>query len=141
MALVVDASIAVGWFAASQATSLTDRALSQVAGEPALVPGHFGIEVARALRRLERRGLMAPDRTDAVLGQLRALGLEQDSRATLDALAAVVDLARRHRLTVADAAYLELAFRMGAVLATRDGPLAAAAESAGVPLFTASEVR
>jgi predicted nucleic acid-binding protein len=42
---------------------------------------------------------------------------------------------------MADAAYLELAFRVGAKLATRDGSLAAAAGSIGVPLFTASEVR
>jgi predicted nucleic acid-binding protein len=59
----------------------------------------------------------------------------------LDSIATVVDLAHRLHLKMADAAYLELAFRVGAKLATRDGSLAAAAGSIGVPLFTASEVR
>ena len=40
-------------------------------------------------------------------------------------------------LRVADAAYLELALRLGVRLATRDASLARAAREAGVPLFTA----
>ncbi|HJW78510.1 MAG TPA: type II toxin-antitoxin system VapC family toxin [Beijerinckiaceae bacterium] len=44
-------------------------------------------------------------------------------------------LARRHRLTVYDAAYLELAQREGVPLATLDGPLAAAARADGVPVL------
>ena len=44
-------------------------------------------------------------------------------------------LARRHRLTVYDAAYLELAQREGVPLATLDGHLAAAATAEGVPVL------
>jgi len=44
-------------------------------------------------------------------------------------------LARRHRLTVYDAAYLELAQREGVPLATLDGALAAAARAEGVPVL------
>ena len=44
-------------------------------------------------------------------------------------------LARRHRLTVYDAAYLELAVRNALPLATLDAMLATAARSEGVPLF------
>jgi predicted nucleic acid-binding protein len=49
--------------------------------------------------------------------------------------AQVMGLARRHRLTVYDAAYLELALREGVALATLDGPLAAAAKAEGVPVL------
>jgi predicted nucleic acid-binding protein len=47
----------------------------------------------------------------------------------------VLTLARRHRLTVYDAAYLELAVRNALPLATLDAMLATAARSEGVPLF------
>ena len=44
-------------------------------------------------------------------------------------------LAREHRLTVYDAAYLELALRADVPLATLDRQLAAAARAAAVPLL------
>lgn len=43
-----------------------------------------------------------------------------------------MSLAREHRLTAYDAAYLELAMRLGLPLATGDRSLRAAAERAGV---------
>jgi predicted nucleic acid-binding protein len=47
---------------------------------------------------------------------------------------AVFSLARRHRLTFYDAAYLELAKREGLTLATFDNELIAAAKAERVPL-------
>ena len=46
-----------------------------------------------------------------------------------------MQLARRHRLTVYDAAYLELALRKGYPLATLDAALSIAARAEGVPLI------
>lgn len=43
-------------------------------------------------------------------------------------------LSRQHKLTVYDAAYLELAKRLGQALATFDGPLAGAASAEGTEL-------
>jgi predicted nucleic acid-binding protein len=135
MALVIDASIAVGWIARSRATPLTDAALAAVADEFGMVPAYFGIEVARALRTHERRNLLSADVIDIGLAQLRALPLREDRAKTLDRLQQIVVLARRHELRVADAAYLELAIRVALPLATRDLSLARAAEIAGVALF------
>ena len=47
-------------------------------------------------------------------------------------------LARQYGLTVYDAAYLELAMRRGATLATDDRTLSRAATAAGVPLLSAT---
>jgi len=135
MALVIDASIALGWISPRQATPLTDSALSRVASEFGCVPAYFGIEVARVLRNHERRNLLAADVVDTWLAQLRALPLREDSLRILDTVQDVVLLARRHALRVADAAYLELAVRAALPLATRDDSLARAAETAGVVLF------
>ena len=56
---------------------------------------------------------------------------ETASRAGSDSAA----LARQYGLTIYDAAYLEIAMRRGASLATTDNALAKAAKAAGVPIF------
>jgi predicted nucleic acid-binding protein len=137
MDLVVDASVAMGWLVRSQATPLTLAVRNALARDIGWVPAHFGIEIARALRKLERRKLISPEIVDNAIARLRDLSLKQDAGETLDRLATVVALARRHTLRVADAAYLELALRLGRPLATRDASLARAAKEAGVPLFSA----
>ena len=47
----------------------------------------------------------------------------------------MLSLARRHRLTVYDAAYLELALRAALPLATLDATLSASARAEGVRLI------
>jgi predicted nucleic acid-binding protein len=135
MALVVDASIAVGWIARTQATPLTLAALTFVAQESGHVPSYFAIEVARALRSQERRNLLAAEVADLGLAQLRGLPLTHDNINTLERISEIVALARRHDIRIADAAYLELAIRTGFPLATRDQSLMRAAQAIGVALF------
>ena len=53
----------------------------------------------------------------------------------------ILALARTHRLTVYDAAYLELALRVDAPLATLDRELARAARAAKVPLLGGGGLR
>jgi predicted nucleic acid-binding protein len=137
MAIIVDASIAMGWLLPSQANSLTVAAENALFHEIGCIPGHFGIEVARALRRQERRKLIAPEIVDEALRRLRALPLKQDMSETIGFLPSLIALARSHGLRVADAAYLELALRTGLPLATRDAALAQAVEKAGAALFRA----
>ena len=51
----------------------------------------------------------------------------------------VLTLARKHRITAYDAAYLELALRLDAPLATLDRALASAAAAEGAPLIAGRE--
>jgi predicted nucleic acid-binding protein len=136
MALVVDASVALGWIARTQATALTDAALTAVTHAFGCVPAYFGIEVARALRTHERRNLLTAEMVDIGLAQVRALPLQEDSSKMLDRAPEIVALARRYGLRVADGAYLELALRTALPLATRDPQLAQAAQAAGATIFT-----
>ena len=137
MAVVIDASVAVGWLLKSQATPMTTAVRESLAYEPGWVPSHFGIEVARSLRLHERRRLITAELVDESLAVLRGIPLQQDLAETIQVVASIVSLARRHTLRVADAAYLELALRLGLPLATRDVSLARAATQAGAALFTA----
>jgi hypothetical protein len=83
----------------------------------------------------EQRGRIASADCTAQLNSFGALPIEVDretlTRAWLDTLA----LARAHRLTVYDAAYLELAARRALPLASLDEDLTAAAKKIGVAVL------
>jgi predicted nucleic acid-binding protein len=76
--------------------------------------------------------------TAEILAQLEALPVRYDWEPESGA---VLALAREHRLTVYDAAYLELALRADAPLATLDRQLARAARAAKVLLLGEGDVR
>jgi predicted nucleic acid-binding protein len=124
---VADASVAVRLLLGEPSWIATWRAWTS-AGDMILVPAHFGHEVANALLRSARVG--APEAI-AMLGRLFRTGLAVADRG-LGGLEGSVVLADRHRLTVYDAAYLDLALDVDAELATLDGPLRTAAEAEGV---------
>ena len=72
--------------------------------------------------------------TAGFLADLEALSIRIDRAPESDV---VLALARTHRLTIYDAAYLELAGRIDSPLATLDRQLARAARAASVPLLEA----
>ena len=88
-------------------------------------------EVRNALLVGERRGRMDATQVAEIVAQLDALPIHLDREPDGHA---IIALARAHRLTFYDAAYLELARRLDAPLATLDRKLAAAARAAAVPL-------
>jgi predicted nucleic acid-binding protein len=134
--LVIDCSVALAWSVASQAMPMTDRAQAEVEAHGAIVPFIFPIELANALLKLERRKRLTALQLDTALQGLELVDLEIDT-ATLDIVAATsLPLARKHTLSLYDAAYLELALRLQLPLATRDTQLAAAAAAAGAKLFS-----
>jgi predicted nucleic acid-binding protein len=71
---------------------------------------------------------------DATLADLALLPIQVDPETNRHAWGATMRLAERHKLTVYDAAYLELAQRRGLPLATLDKDLRAAASAEGVVL-------
>ena len=77
----------------------------------------------------ERKGRISPTQTVAFLRQLKLPTILTDYSAHSDA---TLRLARTHKLTVYDAAYLELALRRKVELATLDKRLAEAAQTEGV---------
>ena len=101
--------------------------------DQALVPSLWWFEVRNTLIVNERRGRLAEADTAAFLRALSRLGVVVD-RSPEDA--AVLTLSRKHRLTVYDASYLELAVRETLPLATLDAVLARAASVERVSLLS-----
>jgi predicted nucleic acid-binding protein len=99
--------------------------------EPWWVPGLWHLEVADALLVAERRGVIAANVSDLFLDRLRSLPISTDGAAAQERQARVIALARAHGLSSSDAAYLELAQRLGASLASFDQRLNQAAAQLG----------
>jgi predicted nucleic acid-binding protein len=76
----------------------------------------------------ERRGRIAADQVAHGLMLLQALPLSGDETTAEQVPGRIFALARKHGLTIYDAAYLELALRRGATLATFDDQLLKAAK-------------
>ncbi|MBI4540167.1 MAG: type II toxin-antitoxin system VapC family toxin [Gemmatimonadetes bacterium] len=133
---VVDASIAVAWVHPAQATPRT-RALLQAVHDGAIIraPALWPLETANALLVLARRGKLVEEERRAALSALAGLCAELDYEMVPLAFGKLSELARIHRLSVYDAAYLELASRAKLPLACKDGPLSQAAERYGLRLL------
>lgn len=111
---------------------------TSLAPTEAIVPVLWWFEVRNVLVINERRGRIDWPGSGAFLADLERLPIHLDRQPDSEAILA---LARQHRLTVYDAAYLELALRMDAPLATLDQQLARAARGAQVPLLGEGDLR
>ena len=130
MTLVVDASILVAW-AFDDVNAAAREARERMRRETAVAPALWWFEVRNALMQGERRGRFTELGTARFLRDISRLAINVDRTPSEPG---ILTLGRRHRLTVYDAAYLELALRGALPLATLDEALADAARAEGVPL-------
>ena len=132
MPFVLDASVTLCWAFADEEHPIATAALDRIRRDQAQVPSLWWFEVRNSLLMNERRGRLTEAETASFLRNLGQLSINVD-RVPTDA--GLLILTRQHRLTVYDAAYLELAQREGLTLATLDTALRQPAKAAGVPLL------
>lgn len=130
MALVVDSSIALSWFFPDERTGFTEAALHLAAQEECWVPAVWRLEFPNALLVAERRRRLTRAERLQILEEASQLRLRVD--ATVHDLRQISSLADQRGLSTYDAAYLELALRLGSPLITLDRELSVAAAAAGV---------
>jgi predicted nucleic acid-binding protein len=83
----------------------------------------------------ERKGDVSAGDVEAFLAHLEDLPIRVDPMSSAKAFSRTLGLARSYLLSAYDAAYLELAIRENAALATLDKALRRAAKRAGVPVY------
>ena len=127
---VLDGSLALAWYFKDRADPYADAVAARAA-----VPLIWPLEVANAVLMGERRQRSTEAQATVWLGYLASLPIAVDDETNDRAWGEVLSLARAHRLSAYDAAYLELALRRGLPLATLDDKLKAAASAVGVPMF------
>jgi predicted nucleic acid-binding protein len=135
VSLVIDSSITLSWCFEDERTDVTATLLYRVAETGALVPALWRLEVANSLQVAVRRGRIDVAYRDATIADLRDLAIDVDPETDRKAWSEILQLADRFRLTLYDAAYLELAQRRQLPLASLDNELRAAGQMLGVPLL------
>ncbi|MBC7785228.1 MAG: type II toxin-antitoxin system VapC family toxin [Burkholderiales bacterium] len=135
MSWIADCSVAMTWCFEDETTPRTEALLDRTGSEPVIVPLHWPLEITNVLRTAVRRGRLTEAQSVKKAAALMSLPVRYDLLTHQVAFTTTYQLAQRHKLTSYDAAYLELAIRLGASLATNDRDLIDAARKAGVQLL------
>jgi predicted nucleic acid-binding protein len=129
------------FFLPDGADDLREDVVAALSAGSVVVPQHWRLEVANLAMTAVRRGRLSDDLLPSVMTRLADLMkrladfiVETDPQTERNAWSATLDLSRRHSLTLYDAAYLELALRTGARIATSDKRLRRAAQDCDVLL-------
>ena len=132
---VLDGSVALAWFFEDELDPYAERVEDSLARATVVVPSLWFLEMANALLVGERRKRTTGAKVTQFVGLLSALPVVADGQMDARAFGDVMPLARAHRLSAYDAAYLELAARRGRPLATLDKQLIAAAKATRVARY------
>jgi predicted nucleic acid-binding protein len=132
---VLDVSLSCAWGFADEASEEAWAVLEMLQVGRAHVPALWLWETANVLVQAERRGRISPAAIRSFLGLLEGLPISIDQPTAGSVWHDALSLARNHRLTSYDAAYLELAMRRDLPMATRDKALQEAARLEGVALL------
>jgi predicted nucleic acid-binding protein len=135
MSLVLDCSVTLAWVYSDETTPRVRHVFDLLSQGGAWVPGLWRLEVANVLEMSARRGRHDADLRDATLADLAQLPIQVDAETEKQAWGPTLRLAERHKLTLYDAAYLELALRRNLPLATLDADLRRAGKAVKVELL------
>jgi predicted nucleic acid-binding protein len=133
--VVIDASVALAWCFPDEDSEYADAVLVALQGHAMLVPALWSIEVINALLVAERRRRIKQPEIRRFLSLLNGLTLVVDSRTLAEYVNNILPLAREYGLSAYDAAYLDVALRHDAPLASLDDRLRKAARRAGIEAF------
>lgn len=130
MLFILDCSVAISWCLSDEDNSYANSVYNiLVAGNQAIVPTFFWLEISNVLYVAEKRNRNTKKQSDTALKLLQKLPIIIDSIPVNETIIATLDLARQYNLAAYDAAYLELAMREKLLLATTDDKLANAAKN------------
>ncbi len=135
MSIVLDASMTLAWLFEDEQTDQVLATINHVYMGGASVPPLWRYEVANGLQMAIRRQRITPDYRTRSLDKIDELPITIDPDGLSEIWSTTIKLADLYRLTVYDAAYLELAQRRRLPLATLDAALSKAARESGVDLF------
>lgn len=135
--VVIDASVTLAGYLRDEESAAARNFFRNLDAWEVHAPAIWPLEVANGLLVASRRNRLSFEAAEGILGGLATYVFHIDRQADLHASRRLLSLARSYELTVYDAAYLELALRRSADLATLDSKLSRAAEMAGLALTIA----
>jgi predicted nucleic acid-binding protein len=135
VSLVLDASVALAWCFEDEQTPAVMDLLDRVAETGGVAPLLWPLEALNGLLAAERRRRIAAEKRATLAAFLRELPITLDDETVDRAWEATARLAAQFKLTIYDAAYLELAQRRRLPLASLDQDLRTAASAAGIGIL------
>ncbi len=133
---VMDCSIAAALGLPDELSSKAERFLEALMAEgEAWVPPLWWYEISNVLVTAKQRKRLTQARVLNLADLYASLPIRTDAAPSSSVAGAIVQLAIDCEISSYDAAYLELACRLGAGLATLDEDLERAARKSGVALF------
>jgi predicted nucleic acid-binding protein len=133
--IVIDASVALAWCFPDEVSDYADGVLVALEDRAAMVPSIWSTEITNALLVGERRKRIRQPDVRRFVELLKGLSILEDGHPFADGVSNLLPLAREHNLSAYDAAYLDVAIRHGAPLATLDAAVQKASRAAGVKIF------
>jgi predicted nucleic acid-binding protein len=131
---IIDASLVMNWYLTDEQDRAYSISIFAALGQREIfVPSLWIYEIANVLLVAHRRSRISAERIQYVLETVTDFNLRVDEVAPESALR-LSRLALLHGLTVYDAAYLDLALRSCAPIATKDRALVQAMQAANVHL-------
>ena len=132
---MLDHSVALAWCFEGEQTPAVMDLLDRVAETGAVTTLLWPLEAPNGLLAAERRRRLDADRRATLIAFLRELPISLDGHTAEQAWSTTAASAERRRLTLYDAAYLEITQRCRLPLATLDRELADAATAEGVAVL------
>lgn len=132
--IVIDASLVVAWLleeSAPEASSIFETLPDDIA----TVPCHWALEISNALRSHLKAGELTADDFLVIMEDLDKLHVRIEQPPHPDEIGPLVQFSVEHGLTAYDAAYVQLALRHQAVLATLDKNMRRAAQKLAIPVL------
>jgi predicted nucleic acid-binding protein len=126
---VIDASAMLLWCFDDEKPKNADALMRRLLAGGMSAPTHFPLEITNAIRVGERRKRLTPAQASAFISLVASLRVEIDYETPTRAWSEIRDLSLREELSTYDAAYLELAMRRQATLASFDKGLLKAART------------
>ncbi len=124
---VIDASAFAPFIIPDEKQDLIPGMVELLAESGAIAPQHWPMEITNLTLMCLRRDRISAQDVPYILGNARNANVVIDDSTADLCWSRIFDLSLRHRLTIYDAAYLELAIRRDLPLATADKALAKAA--------------
>lgn len=116
----MDCSVAISWCLVDENNDYANAILAIMPDSEVFVPGIWSLEIANVLLVAQRRNRMTQQQSEQAIALLQSLLIQVDPATDANALGATLTLGRQSGLAAYDAAYLELALRLGLPLATLD---------------------
>ena len=137
---VLDTSVAMAWCFEDEANPYADAVLDSLIDNAALAPSIWPLEVGNVLLVAERRKRISQSDSMRFLELLNSLPIKVEILSEQRMFEAILNLARKQKISSYDASYLDLSMQTGLKLATLDQSLRKAAGRCGVTLFQEEKI-